>query len=66
MLIDQPALSDISQAISDAMAPAFILAAVAALIATMTTRLFRIQDRIRALSKAGEIPAKTSFMTSII
>ncbi len=58
MLIDQPALSDISQAISDAMAPAFILAAVAALIATMTTRLFRIQDRIRALSKVSESPRK--------
>jgi Protein of unknown function (DUF2721) len=50
MLIDQSALSGISQAIVDAMAPAFILAAVAALISAMTTRLFRIQDTIRALS----------------
>lgn len=50
MLIDQSALSGISQAIADAMAPAFILAAVAALISAMTTRLFRIQDLIRALS----------------
>ena len=42
MFIDKAALGDISQAIVDAMAPAFILAAVAALISAMTTRLFRI------------------------
>ena len=50
MFIDKAALGDISQAIVDAMAPAFILAAVAALISAMTTRLFRIQDLIRVLS----------------
>jgi len=59
MLIEQPALSDISQAVSDAMAPAFILAAVAALIAAMTTRLFRIQDRIRALSNVDDSSNKS-------
>ncbi len=44
------------------MAPAFILAAVAALIATMTTRLFRIQDRIRALSQANESARKDELL----
>jgi uncharacterized protein DUF2721 len=52
MLIERPALSDIARAVSDALAPAFILAAVATLISAMTTRLFRIQDCIRILSSA--------------
>jgi hypothetical protein len=50
MLTDQPVLSDISQAISDAMAPAFILAAIAGLISAMMARAYRIQDRLQALS----------------
>jgi hypothetical protein len=54
MFIDKAALGDISQAIVDAMAPAFILAAVAALISAMTTRLFRIQDLIRVLSSGND------------
>ena len=50
MLIDPPALGDISQAISEAMAPAFLLAAISGFLSLMAMRLSRIQDRIRSSS----------------
>jgi len=48
MLIDQAALSDISQAISEAIAPGFLLAAISGFLSLMAVRLTRIQDRIRS------------------
>ena len=48
MLIDPPALGDISQAITEAMAPAFLLAAISGFLSLMAMRLSRIQDQSAA------------------
>lgn len=50
MLINELSQNDISLAVSEALAPAFILSAIAGLINTMTVRLNRIQDRVNVLT----------------
>ena len=51
MIANQLILGDLSLAVSDALAPAFLLTAIAGFLNAMTTRLFRIHDRIRALQQ---------------
>ncbi len=47
--IDTPPISQLSQVISQAIAPAFILGSVSGFIAVLVTRLNRIIDRCRSL-----------------
>jgi hypothetical protein len=49
-MIDTPPISQLSQVISQAIAPAFILGSVSGFIAVLVTRLNRIVDRCRDLA----------------
>jgi len=49
-LLDTPPISHLSQVISEAIAPAFILGAVAGFVSVLVTRLNRIVDRCRAFA----------------
>ena len=51
-LIDAPPISQLSQVISQSIAPAFILGAVSGFISVLVTRLNRIIDRCRELGAA--------------
>jgi Protein of unknown function (DUF2721) len=53
MMLETPPVSHLSQVISQSIAPAFILAAVASFISVLVTRLNRIIDRCRSLA-AGD------------
>jgi hypothetical protein len=59
MLHDTPTVSQLSQVISQAIAPAFLLGALAAFTALLITRLNRIVDRTIALNSiADDDPVK--------
>jgi Cu/Ag efflux pump CusA len=51
-----PDIDQLSQAISHATAPAFMLGAVAAFLSILVSRLQRIADRLRALETQGDAP----------
>jgi hypothetical protein len=58
-MFDTPSVSQLSQVISHAIAPAFILGAVAGFISVLVTRLNRIIDRCRVVaSHEGTGPTK--------
>jgi uncharacterized membrane protein YgcG len=58
-MLDTPSVSQLSQVISHAIAPAFILGAVAGFISVLVTRLNRIIDRCRVVaSHEGTGPTK--------
>jgi hypothetical protein len=53
-IIDTPPISQLSQVISQAIAPAFILGSVSGFIAVLVTRLNRIIDRCRSLAAQSQ------------
>jgi uncharacterized membrane protein YgcG len=58
-MLETPSVSQLSQVISHAIAPAFILGAVAGFISVLVTRLNRILDRCRVVaSHEGTGPTK--------
>lgn len=54
MLPDTPSMTQLSQVISQAAAPAFLLGAVASFLAVLMTRMSRIVDRSRLLSSIAD------------
>jgi hypothetical protein len=50
VIADTPSVSQLSQVISQAVAPAFILGALAAFISVLTLRMNRVVDRSQALN----------------
>jgi hypothetical protein len=54
MLLGLPNTDQLSQLISQATAPAFLLGAVAGFISILITRMTAILDRIRSLNEIGE------------
>jgi hypothetical protein len=60
MLHEMPSVSQLSQVISQAAAPAFLLGALAAFIALLITRLNRIVDRTIALNAIADDDAVKS------
>ena len=59
MITDTPSVSQLSQVISQAVAPAFILGALAAFISVLIGRLNRVVDRSQALNAiGGDDPAR--------
>jgi len=52
-MIDAPPISQLSQVISQSIAPAFILGAVSGFISVLVTRLNRVIDRCRELGAAN-------------
>jgi hypothetical protein len=54
MITDTPSVSQISQVISQAAAPAFLLGALAAFIAVLISRLNRIIDRTIVLNAISD------------
>lgn len=53
MISDTPSVSQLSQVISQAVAPAFILGALAAFISVLTSRMNRVVDRSQTLNAIG-------------
>lgn len=53
MISDTPSVSQLSQVISQAVAPAFILGALAAFISVLTLRMNRVVDRSQTLNAIG-------------
>src|SRR3984957_10673028 len=51
-MIETPPISHLSQVISESIAPAFVLGAVASFISVLVTRLNRIVDRCRIFEAA--------------
>jgi hypothetical protein len=51
LMVDTPSVSQLSQVISQSIAPAFMLGAVSGFIAVLVTRLNRIIDRCRMFSE---------------
>ena len=60
MITDTPSVSQISQVISQAAAPAFLLGALAAFIAVLISRLNRIIDRTIVLNAIADDDAVKS------
>ena len=59
MLHDTPSVSQLSQVITQAIAPAFLLGALAAFISLLIVRLNRVVDRSQALNAIGDVePAR--------
>jgi cytochrome c biogenesis protein CcdA len=59
VITDTPSVSHLSQVIAQAVAPAFILGALAALMSVLVTRLNRVVDRSQALNAiGGDDPAR--------
>ena len=58
MSLEMPSVSQLSQVISQAAAPAFLLGALAAFIAVLISRLNRIIDRTIVLNAISEDNAK--------
>jgi hypothetical protein len=52
-MLETPSVTQLSQVISHAIAPAFILGAVASFISVLVTRLNRIIDRCRVVASDG-------------
>ena len=57
MLHDTPSVSQLSQVISQAIAPAFLLGALAAFISVLISRMNRVVDRSQALNAIGDSDA---------
>lgn len=53
-MLETPSVSQLSQVISQAIAPAFVLGSVAGFISVLVTRLNRIIDRCRILSATDQ------------
>lgn len=60
MISDTPTVSQLSEVISQAAAPAFLLGALAAFIAVLISRLNRIVDRTIALNAISDTDASKS------
>jgi hypothetical protein len=58
VISDTPSVSQLSQVISQAVAPAFILGALAAFISVLTLRMNRVVDRSQILNAIGTDPAR--------
>ena len=54
MITETPSASQLSQVISQAVAPAFILGALAAFISVLSLRMNRVVDRSQALNAIGD------------
>jgi hypothetical protein len=54
VITETPSASQLSQVISQAVAPAFILGALAAFIAVLSLRMNRVVDRSQALNAIGD------------
>lgn len=57
MITETPSVSQLSQVISQAVAPAFILGALAAFISLLISRMNRVVDRSQALNGIGDAEA---------
>jgi hypothetical protein len=63
---DTPSVSQLSQVIAQAIAPAFILGALAAFISLLILRLNRVVDRSQALNAiGGDDPARVHLKTDL-
>jgi Protein of unknown function (DUF2721) len=58
VISDTPSVSQLSQVISQAVAPAFLLGALAAFISVLTLRMNRVVDRSQTLNAIGTDPAR--------
>ena len=54
MIIDTPSVTQLSQVIAQAIAPAFLLGALAAFISVLTLRMNRVVDRSQMLNAIDE------------
>ena len=66
MIPDTPSVSQLSQVIAQAIAPAFILGALAAFISLLILRLNRVVDRSQALNAiGGDDPARVHLKSDL-
>ena len=66
MITETPTVSQLSQVISQAVAPAFILAALAAFISVLILRMNRVVDRSQALNAiGGDDPARVRLKSDL-
>src|SRR5271163_2057800 len=65
-MLETPPISQLSQVISESIAPAFILGAVSSFISVLVTRLNRIIDRCRAFGASVHNQPPTDFDTVVI
>jgi uncharacterized membrane protein YgcG len=66
LITDTPSVSQLSQVISQAVAPAFILGALAAFISLLILRLNRVVDRSQALNAiGGDNPARVHLKSDL-
>lgn len=66
MIQDTPSVSQLSQVISQAVAPAFILGALAAFISLLILRMNRVVDRSQTLNAIGiDDPARVHLKTDL-
>lgn len=66
MIPDTPSVSQLSQVIAQAIAPAFILGALAAFISLLMLRLNRVVDRSQTLNAiGGDDPARVHLKTDL-
>jgi cytochrome c biogenesis protein CcdA len=65
-MTETPSVSQLSQVISQAVAPAFILAALAAFISVLILRMNRVVDRSQALNAiGGDDPARVHLKSDL-
>jgi cytochrome c biogenesis protein CcdA len=66
VITETPTVSQLSQVISQAVAPAFILGALAAFISVLILRMNRVVDRSQALNAiGGDDPARVHLKTDL-
>lgn len=66
MISETPSVSQLSQVISQAIAPAFLLGALAAFISLLILRMNRVVDRSQALNAiGGDDPARVHLKTDL-
>lgn len=66
MISETPSVSQLSQVISQAIAPAFLLGALAAFISLLMLRMNRVVDRSQALNAiGGDDPARVHLKTDL-
>jgi Protein of unknown function (DUF2721) len=66
VITETPSVSQLSQVISQAVAPAFILGALAAFISVLILRMNRVVDRSQALNAiGGDDPARVHLKTDL-
>ena len=66
MISETPSVSQLSQVISQAIAPAFLLGALAAFISVLILRMNRVVDRSQALNAiGGNDPARVHLKTDL-